>query len=99
PEPWKETAMKWIIVAAATTLTASAFAQPATDRLVNWKGMTLYIYDRDSATRSACDEQCTVEWPPMHAAANSEGTEGWTVINRDDGTKQWAYKGRPLYTS
>ena len=59
----------------------------------------IYIYDRDSATRSACDEQCTVEWPPMHAAANSEGTEGWTVINRDDGTKQWAYKGRPLYTS
>jgi predicted lipoprotein with Yx(FWY)xxD motif len=21
----------------------------------------------------------------------------WTVVTRDDGSKQWAYKGKPLY--
>ncbi|MGE0661043.1 MAG: hypothetical protein AB7F36_16095, partial [Reyranellaceae bacterium] len=22
----------------------------------------------------------------------------WSVVTRDDGAKQWAYKGKPLYT-
>ena len=32
---------------------------------------------------------------PVKAGATAEGK--YTVIDRTDGTKQWAYKGKPLY--
>jgi predicted lipoprotein with Yx(FWY)xxD motif len=32
------------------------------------------------------------------AAADATGSGEWTVITRDDGSKQWAYKSKPLYT-
>ena len=31
------------------------------------------------------------------AAADARAADDWTVITRDDGGKQWAYKGKPLY--
>ena len=37
-------------------------------------------------------------WPPLAAAAGAADDGDWTVITRDDGAKQWAYKGKPLYT-
>ena len=66
--------------------------------LVDAKGMTLYIYDRDTAAdKSSCNGNCAVNWPPLMASAEAKGTGAWTVITRDDGGKQWAYKGKPLY--
>jgi predicted lipoprotein with Yx(FWY)xxD motif len=66
--------------------------------LVDAKGMTLYIYDRDTAAgKSACNGNCATNWPPLMAAADAKENGAWTVITRDDGGKQWAYKGKPLY--
>jgi predicted lipoprotein with Yx(FWY)xxD motif len=66
--------------------------------LVDAKGMTLYIYDRDTAAdKSSCNGNCATNWPPLMASADSKPTGAWTVITRDDGGKQWAYKGKPLY--
>jgi len=66
--------------------------------LVDAKGMTLYIYDRDTAAgKSACNGNCATNWPPLMAAADAKDSGAWTVIVRDDGGKQWAYKGKPLY--
>jgi predicted lipoprotein with Yx(FWY)xxD motif len=31
------------------------------------------------------------------AKAGDTGTGDYTIITRDDGSKQWAYKGKPLY--
>lgn len=66
--------------------------------LVDAKGMTLYTFDRDSAGKSACSGQCAQNWPPLMAPANAATSGDWSVVTRDDGSKQWAYKGKPLYT-
>jgi predicted lipoprotein with Yx(FWY)xxD motif len=66
--------------------------------LTNDKGMTLYNFDKDSNGKSACNGPCTTNWPPLTAAANATATGNYTIIVRDDGSKQWAYKGKPLYT-
>jgi predicted lipoprotein with Yx(FWY)xxD motif len=96
-----------LFVALATTLMAGvALAQePAKvgdsakgKTLVDGKGMTLYIYDRDTAAgKSSCNGNCATNWPPLMAAADAKDAGSWTVITRDDGGKQWAYKGKPLY--
>ena len=67
--------------------------------LVDDKGMTLYILDRDNvAEQSTCNGQCATNWPPLMALTGAMNMGMWTVITRDDGSKQWAYKGKPLYT-
>jgi len=66
--------------------------------LVDPKGMTLYVFDRDTAGKSACNGQCAQNWPPLAAPASAQASADWTVVTRDDGSKQWAYKGKPLYT-
>ena len=66
--------------------------------LVDQKGMTLYVFDKDAAGKSACNGQCAANWPPLTAASGAAASGDWTVVMRDDGSKQWAYKGKPLYT-
>lgn len=71
--------------------------------LVDSNGMTLYTYDKDTvgdANRpgtSACTGLCAVAWPPALAAKDSAPHDGFTLVTRADGARQWAYKGRPLY--
>ena len=63
------------------------------------KGMTLYTYDTDATPgKSVCNGKCAENWPPLMAAAGSKDMGSWTVVTRDDGAKQWAFKGKPLYT-
>lgn len=66
--------------------------------LVDAKGMTLYTFDKDTAGKSACNGECATAWPPLLADANAAPAGDYTVITRDDGAKQWAYQGKPLYT-
>ena len=80
--------------AAAPMATATTAKGPT---LVDAKGMTLYVFDRDAAGKSACNGACATNWPPALAAANATPTGNWTVVTRDDGGRQWAYKGKPLY--
>jgi len=61
-------------------------------------GMTLYTFDNDKAAdKSACNGMCSVNWPPLKAAADARNMGEYGVITRDDGSKQWAFKGKPLY--
>ena len=68
--------------------------------LVNAKGITLYFLDRDVAGsgKSNCHGDCAVKWPPMLANATDKPMQDFSIIARDDGKKQWAYKGKPMYT-
>ncbi len=66
--------------------------------LVDAKGMTLYTFDRDAGGKSACNGPCAGNWPPLMAGADAKDMGAWSVVTRDDGAKQWAYKGKPLYT-
>lgn len=66
--------------------------------LVDSKGMTVYTYDNDTATKSACTGKCAVNWPPVIVTDSKPTPPDYSVITRDDGKKQLAYKGKPLYT-
>ena len=66
--------------------------------LTNSAGMTLYTFDRDAAGKSNCTAACAQNWPPLTAAASAQSSGDWSVVAREDGGKQWAYKGKPLYT-
>jgi predicted lipoprotein with Yx(FWY)xxD motif len=61
-------------------------------------GMTLYTFDKDESGKSACYDKCATNWPPLKAEAGSAAEGDWTVVERKDGSKMWAYKGKPLYT-
>ena len=67
--------------------------------LIGPTGMTLYTFDRDTANsgKSACNGPCATLWPPLMATASDQASGDWSVVVRDDGSRQWAYKGRPLY--
>jgi predicted lipoprotein with Yx(FWY)xxD motif len=67
--------------------------------LTDPQGLTLYVFDRDTAGsgKSACNGNCATVWPPLMAQPGTSGTGSYTVIKRDDGGSQWAYKGKPLY--
>lgn len=95
-----------VLIAAGAVAAGSAFAaEPAMvadtakgKTLVDANGMTLYTFDKDSDGKSACYDKCAVNWPPLAAEAGAMAEGEWTVITRDDGTMQWAYEGKPLYT-
>jgi predicted lipoprotein with Yx(FWY)xxD motif len=61
-------------------------------------GMALYTFDKDAAGVTNCYEDCAKNWPPLMAAADAKPMGEWTVVERKDGTKMWAYEGHPLYT-
>ena len=66
--------------------------------LVDLKGRGLYTYDGDwDRTRSLCNDQCRLLWPPIFASAEAKPKGQFTIVNRQDGKKQWAYKGKALY--
>ena len=66
--------------------------------LVDAKGMTLYVFDRDADGKSNCNGPCATNWPPLAASADGKPMGSWTVVTRDDGSRQWAYRTKPLYT-
>jgi predicted lipoprotein with Yx(FWY)xxD motif len=92
-----------LMAAGALALTAAAWAAPpgVTEKdgaFVTPDGKPLYTFARDSAPgKSACNGACATAWPPLAAAADAKADGDWTVVTRDDGSKQWAYKGKPLY--
>jgi len=67
--------------------------------LTNSAGMTLYVFDKDAAGsgKSACNGDCATNWPPLTAAAGDKASGDYSIVTRDDGSLQWAYKGKPLY--
>lgn len=95
-----------LAAAASLALASTAFAAPPTKTgttakgsvLTDAKGMTLYTFDKDSEGKSACNGPCATNWPVLKADANDKAEGAYTIISRDDGSKQWAYKGKPLYT-
>jgi predicted lipoprotein with Yx(FWY)xxD motif len=86
-------------------------AKPATVRvaktnlgkiLVNSKGRTLYLFQADSGTTSACNDACATNWPPLTSATPKIGKGAKASLastaTRSDGKPQVIYNGHPLYT-
>jgi len=85
-----------VLLGACASLHAAP-AKVADGVLVGPNDMTLYTFDKDSGGKSACNGPCASNWPPLKAAEADQASGDYTVITRDDGTKQWAAKGKPLY--
>ena len=84
----------------ATTSPAKVVMSKQGAKLVDLKGMTLYIYERDTTGKTSnCDGKCAEIWTPLSAPGDAKAVGDFTVITRNDGSKMWAYRYRPLYTS
>lgn len=98
--------MKSAFVVSATALmlfSSAVLAQETRDTrkgkvFVNGKGLTMYHYAKDTPGKSNCNDDCTRNMKPVPAGANPTPIGDWTPVTRDDGTKMWAYKGKPVYT-
>jgi predicted lipoprotein with Yx(FWY)xxD motif len=97
-------ALRLASLSAAVLLAACASMYPGPAKVadgvfVGPNGMTLYTFDRDAmgAGKSVCNGPCATNWPPLMASADDSGSGDWTVVVRDDGSRQWAYKGKPVY--
>ncbi|RQR36695.1 MULTISPECIES: hypothetical protein [unclassified Burkholderia] len=94
--------MKTMLFAIALT---AAFARPAAaeppqasnGKLVDEDHMTLYVFDHDTPGKSTCSGTCAANWPPALADGYDKASGALSLVARDDGAKQWAYHGRPLY--
>lgn len=60
-------------------------------------GFTLYTFAKDTTNQSNCGTSCIGNWPPLYAAAEAQSAGDFSVVARSDNTRQWAYKGQPLY--
>ncbi len=106
-------AAAWIPVVCGIALASEAMPQAVITRIAgesggpsaspirlftDRNGMTLYVADSDRVPNvSNCYDNCGHNWPAFNALETDRDTGDWKVILRDDGTRQWAYKGKPVY--
>lgn len=88
-----------LVVLGACAASGAAPAKVADGVLVGPSGMTLYTFDKDvvSSGKSVCNGPCATNWPPFMASASDQASGDFSIITRDEGTKQWAVKGKPVY--
>jgi predicted lipoprotein with Yx(FWY)xxD motif len=70
--------------------------------LVDDKGMTLYLFTKDTPNTSNCYEKCATAWPPLITTGDPVAGDGIDAsklgtTNRTDGSMQVTYGGWPLY--
>jgi predicted lipoprotein with Yx(FWY)xxD motif len=71
--------------------------------LVDGRGRTLYLFEKDTRGRSACGSPCATYWPPLLTGAQTTAGRGVKaallgVTRRSDGSTQVTYAGHPLYS-
>jgi predicted lipoprotein with Yx(FWY)xxD motif len=71
--------------------------------LVDSQGRTLYLFAKDSGTKSACTGACATAWPPLRDSGKPTAGSGLNAsllgtTQRSDGDPQVTYNGHPLYT-
>jgi predicted lipoprotein with Yx(FWY)xxD motif len=70
--------------------------------LVDDKGMTLYLFTKDTPNTTTCYDKCATAWPPLLTTGAPAGGAGvdaskFGTTKRTDGTVQVTYNGWPLY--
>jgi predicted lipoprotein with Yx(FWY)xxD motif len=71
--------------------------------LVDSRGHTLYLFKKDSGSKSSCSGACATAWPPLRASGKTTvggGAKASLVgkTRRSDGKSQVTYNRHPLYT-
>ena len=84
--------------ACGSAVAADAALKKVDGILVDAASRTVYTFDKDAANsgKSACSGPCAALWPPV-AVGLTQPAVPYSVISRDDGNKQLAYQGKPLY--
>ena len=84
--------------------TVSSANNPSLDQsiLVDDKGMTLYLFQKDTGMQSQCSGECVQDWPPLTTKGSPSAGSGVDssklgTTKRSDGTMQVTYAGHPLY--
>jgi predicted lipoprotein with Yx(FWY)xxD motif len=70
--------------------------------LVDGNGMTIYLFEQDTSTSSACNGSCAQFWPPVKTEGKPKAGAGVDAAalgttKRTDGTTEVTYHGHPLY--
>jgi predicted lipoprotein with Yx(FWY)xxD motif len=70
--------------------------------IVDARGRSLYLFEKDTRGHSACSGACAAYWPPFLANGKSMAVKGAKSsllgsIRRSDGSRQVTYAGHPLY--
>jgi predicted lipoprotein with Yx(FWY)xxD motif len=70
--------------------------------IVDSKGRTLYLFEKDKKRRSACYGQCATYWPPLLTRGKPVARAGAKQMllgttRRTNGSRQVTYAGHPLY--
>src|SRR4051794_5808596 len=70
--------------------------------LIDSKGRTVYLFQKDTGPMSTCSGGCATDWPPVTTTGKPTAGSGLTAsmvgtTTRSDGTKQVTYNGHPLY--
>lgn len=98
----KKTALSLILVAVLSACSMAQTGPVAPARITDGvltgaNGMTLYTFDKDVSGKSVCNGPCAANWPPLLVMEGESASGDYSIIIRDDGKKQWALKGKPLY--
>lgn len=59
---------------------------------------SIYVFDGDEHGLPTCTHECANLWRAVIASADAREVGDWSLVERSDGTRQWRYKNRPLYT-
>lgn len=84
--------------AAAGAIIETKTSASAGSYLANASGNALYTYGGDTTGVSNCSGSCISAWPIYTVLSSTNLPANVTTVTRTDGTKQYAYKGLPLYT-
>ena len=61
------------------------------------KNDSIYAFEGDTPTSSACYGDCLLRWRPVTAPALARPQQEWSIFERSPGVRQWVYRGQPLY--
>ena len=89
-----------MMFAAIAVVTLAVHANPTqvtNGVMASKEGKTLYTFDKDAAGKSNCNGGCAAVWPPFMVANPALAGGDFSIVKRDDGASQWAFKGMPLY--
>ena len=88
--------------AAAGTVITAKHNKLGTILAAGPKKLTVYLFEADKGTTSACSGACAHAWPPVTTSGSAQATgaalsSDLGTTKRPDGTEQVTYKGHPLY--
>ncbi|HVJ75256.1 MAG TPA: hypothetical protein VNB03_14635 [Casimicrobiaceae bacterium] len=94
------TALPLVVGLVLAFVVSYASAQATAEKngvLTDAEGRTLYTFDPDTAVSSRCNGGCAAAWPPFATAEGAKPASGYSIVVRNDGGRQWAIDGKPLY--